>query len=648
MSGPGSVVWQPTDEVCRAARVTDFSKFVERTRGQALGDYDALWSWSVSEIEEFWSAISEYFGVEWRTPYDKVLSDATMPGASWFNGGALNFVDQVFREPREGVALVGLSEHGARTELSWVELERQVGALAATLRSLGVGKGDAVVGYLADVPQAIVAFLATASIGAVWASCAQDLAAPAALDRFAQLEPKVLFATCGYSHRGKRIDRTDDVADLAAGLNLEGIVGVDAFPRAAYAFIPWSEATSGQVELVTETVDADHPLWVLFSSGTTGLPKGIVHSHGGVVVEHLKTLGLHLDLGPESTFYWYTTLSWMMWNFRNSGLLVGATVVCFDGTPTSDAIWSIAERERVTALGVSPGFLAASRKEGVAPAADYNLSALKFLGSTGSVLPADVHEWVAQELGSDVLVGSTTGGTDIVSGFAGSIATMPVVAGEIAVRCLGVDLQAWAAEGTPVIGQVGELVVLQPMPSMPVRFWLDPDGEKYRAAYFETYPGVWRHGDWITVTDRGSLVIHGRSDATLNRNGVRMGSADIYRVAESIRGVTEALVVGIEEADGGYWMPMFVTVADDQPLTDELVSEIKALIKSELSPRHVPDEIIKAPGIPHTLTGKKVEVPVKRVLASGGNGVTMASAIDRPELLEWYAEAGRCRLSSRR
>lgn len=635
-------VWTPTAQAIAGAAITGFARFAGGRGGPPPdASYGELWRWSVEDAAGFWSAVAEFCELAWDTPPEAVTDGAPMPGTRWFPGGRLNYVAQVFRTPRTGAAVVGHDENGIGQSLTWAELEAQVAGLAATLAGLGVGVGDRVVGYLPDRPEAIVAFLATASLGAVWAGCGTDLAGDAARARLAQLAPTVLVAASGHHHRGHRVDRVPDVLHLRDGLpGLRATVLVGEGHTTDANTLAWAHAVSspaGQVAPVP--VPAEHPLWVLFTSGTTGPPKGVVHSHAGVVVEHLKTLSLHLDIAAGDQFFWYTTLNWMMWNLRVGGLLRGATVHCFDGAPTARALWQVAERGRVTHLGVSPGYLNASRGAGLHPAADFDLAALRVVGCTGSVLTAPLHRWAAEELGPEVLVGSTTGGTDVVSGFAGSAPTVPIRAGEIAVRCLGVDLQAWSSGGEPVIDEVGELVITSPMPSMPLGFWDDPDGSRYRDAYFAEFPGVWRHGDRVTVTDRGSVIVHGRSDATLNRHGIRMGSADICQAAEDLPEVDEALVVGIEEPDGGYWMPMFVTLTGGRHLDEDLATAIRAAVRNRVSPRHVPDEVIQAPGIPHTRTGKKLEVPVKNILR-GCTGAVQEDAVDRPDLLEFYRRTG--------
>jgi acetoacetyl-CoA synthetase len=588
-----------------------------------------------------------------------------MPGAQWFPGARLNYVDQVFRDRRPGdVAILQVSEpQGSEPQGSepwpwpvqrwtWGELHRQVAGFAATLTSLGVGPGDRVAGYVPDVAEAIVAFLGTAAVGAIWSCTGQDYAPTGAVNRFAQLEPAVLVVADGYRYGGTEHDRREASAAVLAGLPT--VRATVLVPRlglpvdAAPGWIGWDTATAGppatpvRDDTVFEPVQVPfgHPLWVLFSSGTTGMPKGIVHGHGGVVLEHLKSLALHLDTGPADTYFWYTSPSWMMWNFRDAGLLTGATIVCYDGSPlhpSTGGLWALAAHLGVTVLGTSPGYLLACAKAGVEPARDHSLSGLRILGVTGSTLPADSCYWVRDHVGAAVQVASISGGTDVVSAFAGEAPTLPVWPGELSAPCLGVALDAFDEAGNSVREAVGELVITRPMPSMPVQFWNDPDGGRYRDAYFDVYPGVWRHGDWITITSRGSIVMHGRSDSTLNRHGVRMGSADIYHAVERVPEVLESLVVGAELPGGGYWMPLYVTLAPGVVLDDALRARIVAAIREHASPRHVPDDIVVAPGVPHTRTGKKLEIPVKRLLqGQEAAAVVDPRVVDDPEVLEWY------------
>jgi acetoacetyl-CoA synthetase len=626
--------WQPTQRDIADARVTDFARFVQQRTRKQTSDYHELWQWSVDDPAAFWGALWEYF--ELGDAPARVLDNAQMPGAKWFPGVRLNYVDQIVRNARtDRPAILHVSEDAPTTELSWRQLLGRTAAFAQTLRSHGVTAGDRVVGYLPNIPEAVIAFLATASIGAIWSACGQDYSAKAALDRLGQLEPVVLVTADGYRYGGKSYDKRDDVAALQAGL------------PTLRATVLASELTTeaGATELDTVPVDFDHPLWTLFSSGTTGLPKGIMHGHGGVVLEHLKAIALQSDIGADDTFFWYTSPSWMMWNFQVAGLLVGATIVCYEGSPNypkPDALWDIAARVRATVLGTSPGYVLGCAKAGAVPRAEHDLSALRTVGITGSSLPPSSSLWLRDNVGAHVQVASISGGTDVVSAFIGGVRTVPVWPGELSAPYLGVALDAWDESGKPVRGEVGELVITKPMPSMPVAFWNDADGSRYRSAYFEMFPGVWRHGDWITITEHGSIIVHGRSDSTLNRHGIRMGSADIYQAVERLPEIAESLVIGAEQPDGGYWMPLFVVLTDDAELTDGLRDRIKRTIRDEVSPRHVPDDIIVAPGVPHTRTGKKLEVPIKKLFQGADAArVVEKSAVDDPALLDWYANLKR-------
>jgi acetoacetyl-CoA synthetase len=631
---PAVPQWQPTERDLAEARVTDFARFVQQRTGKQASDYHQLWQWSVDDPAAFWGALWDYF--ELGDPPDTVLETTEMPGARWFPGVRLNYVDQIVRNARtDRSAILNVSDDGQITELSWHELLSRTAAFAQTLRSHGVRTGDRVVGYLPNIPEAVIAFLATASIGAIWSACGQDYSAKAALDRLGQLEPVVLITTDGYRYGGKSHDKRNDVAALQAGL------------PTLRATVLASELTASADtdELETVPVDFDNPLWILFSSGTTGLPKGIMHGHGGVVLEHLKAIALQSDIGAHDTFFWYTSPSWMMWNFQVAGLLVGATIVCYAGAPNypkPDALWDIAARVGATVLGTSPGYVLGCAKAGAVPRTEHDLSALRTVGITGSSLPPSSSLWLRDNVGERVQVASISGGTDVVSAFIGGVRTVSVWPGELSAPYLGVALDAWDESGRPVRGEVGELVITKPMPSMPVSFWNDADGSRYRSAYFEMFPGVWRHGDWITITEHGSIVVHGRSDSTLNRHGIRMGSADIYQAVEQLPEIAEALVIGAEQPDGGYWMPLFVVLTADAELTDELRDRIKRTIRDEVSPRHVPDEIIVAPGVPHTRTGKKLEVPIKKLFQGADVArVVEKSAVDDPALLDWYANLKR-------
>ncbi|WP_128433883.1 acetoacetate--CoA ligase [Streptomyces cyaneus] len=655
--------WTPDPQSASRSRIADFARWAARHRGVAAeADYAALHRWSVTDLEGFWSAVWEYFDVDAQTPYEKVLAEETMPGARWFTGATLNYAHHALRNLTDDApAIVALDETGSGYEVTGGRLRAEVASVAATLRELGVGQGDRVVGYLPNTPHAVVAFLAAASLGAVWSVCGQDYAPKAAADRFAQLEPTVLVAADGYLFNGTAHDRREAALELAHALpTLKATVLVDHVglpgPGLSSTYpslvLPWEDAATRTEELTCTPVPFDHPLWVVFSSGTTGLPKGIVHGHGGVLLEHLKTLGLQSDLGPGDRLLWYTTTHWMMWNLVVSTLLTGATTCTYDGSPAPltqpDILWELAARHRVTLFGSSPQYLLGMAKFGIDPSV-HDLSSIRAVGCTGSALPASAYPWVGEHLGAYVQLASISGGTDVVSGFAGGAPTVPVWAGELSVPYLGVALAAYDDEGFPVVDQVGELVVTRPMPSMPLYFWNDPDGSRYRDAYFSTYPGVWRHGDWITLTGHGSVIVHGRSDSTLNRNGVRLGSGDIHDVVERLPEITEALVIGAEEPDGGYWMPLFVVLAAGAELDDALRDRIREAIRTGASPRHVPDEIIEVPAVPHTRTGKKLEVPVKRLLQGAPiEQVVNPAAVDDPGLIDHYARLGAARRAQRR
>lgn len=647
-------MWVPDPDALADARITAFAALASERAGRDLTAYADLQAWSTTDLEAFWGAVWDFFDVQAQERGDEVLVEEAMPGTRWFPGTRLNYVGNVFRDrPADAVAVRGVREDHEDDLVTWARLEAEVGAVAAALRDLGVVAGDRVVGYVPNAPEAVVAFLATVSLGAVWSACGMDYAPDAALARFAQLEPVAFVTANGFRLSGKDVDRTPAVAAIRAGLpGLRGTIAITRpeLPPVADAH-DYADVVARPHPLEVTPVDFEHPLWVLFSSGTTGVPKGIVHGHGGVVLEHQKAIGLHLGVSPGDVFWWYTSPSWMMWNLQIGGLLLGATIVTYDGNPAypaPDALWAMAARVGATVLGTSPGYVAACAKAGAEPGRDHDLSALRTLGVTGSTLPAPSYHWIAEHVGQHVQIGPTSGGTDTVAGFVGGAPSVPVWAGEISAASLGVALDAFDDAGQSVRDTVGELVVTRPMPTMPLHFWNDPDGTKLREAYFDTYPGVWRHGDWITITQRGSVAMHGRSDATLNRNGIRMGSADIYEAVEQLPEVLEALVVGIEEDGGGYWMPMFVHLADGVELDEGLTRRIRTAIREHASPRHVPDEIHQVRGVPHTRTGKKLEVPVKRLLQGSVTGAAFdPGSVDDPTLVDDYLAVGRQRVAAR-
>ena len=600
-------------------------------RARGFAGYNELWRWSVEDLEGFWGALWEWFDID--ATYDRVLGSREMPGAEWFPGASLSYAEELFRTARPGeVAILHASESSELAELTWDELADQVARCAAGLRRLGVERGDRVAAYMPNVPETVVAFLACASIGAVWSSCAPEFGTPTVVDRFKQIEPKVLIATEGYRYGGKDFDRRERVAELEAAIpSIEHIVMVPG---------GWDALLAEPAELSFERLPFDHPLWVLYSSGTTGLPKAIVQGQGGILLEHLKKSRLHLDLSPEDRFFWFTTTGWMMWNFLVGGLLAGSTIVLYDGQPDPRAMWRFAAEAGVSCFGTSAGFIAACMKAWVEPP---ELPTLRSIGSTGSPLPVEGFEWVYEHVKRDVWLFSTSGGTDLCTAFVGGTPLLPVCAGELQGRCLGANVEAWDEEGRSLIGEVGELVITEPMPSMPLFLWNDPDGERYRSSYFDVYPGVWRHGDWIKITPSGGAVIYGRSDSTINRQGVRMGTSEIYSAVEALPEVIDSLVIDVQRADGEAWMPLFVVLRDDVPLHDELRSRIAHRVREHCSPRHVPDEVVQIEEVPRTLSGKKLEVPLKKILMGADpDAVASRDSLANPEALDFFTElAGR-------
>jgi acetoacetyl-CoA synthetase len=606
----GDLLWEPRGPSKMAA-------FVEE---RGFSDYHELWRWSVADLEGFWGAIWDRFEV--GPAPERVLGRDELPGAEWFPGTRLNYAAHVFRMARPGsAAIVHATESSPLAELSWDELRDQTARCAAGLRRLGVERGDRVAAYMPNVPETVIAFLACASIGAVWSSCAPEFGVPTVVDRLAQIEPKVLIATEGYRYGGRDFDRRDRVREIEAAIpSLEHTVLVPS---------GWEELLAEPAALEFEQLPFDHPLWVLYSSGTTGLPKAIVHGHGGILLEHLKKAHLHSDLSEGDRFFWFTTTGWMMWNFLVGGLLAGAAIVLYDGQPEPHGMWELAAEAGVTTFGTSAGFIGASIKAGVEPARPPTLRAI---GSTGSPLPVHGFEWVYRHF-PDVWLFSTSGGTDLCTAFVGGVPTLPVHAGELQARCLGASVEAWSEDGRPLVDQVGELVITRPMPSMPLYFWNDPGGERYRQSYFEMFPGVWRHGDWIKITSRGSAVIYGRSDSTINRAGVRMGTSEIYSAVEGVPEVLDSLVVDV---DGR--MLLYVVLRAGAELDDELQAAIRRRVREHCSPRHVPDSIEVIPEVPRTLSNKKLEVPVKKILLGADpSGAASRDSLANPHALDWFA-----------
>jgi acetoacetyl-CoA synthetase len=629
------VMWTPSPQRVQRANLTQYMSWLKERQGLAFEDYEALWRWSVTELEPFWASIWDYFGVQASQPYERVLGSREMPGAQWFTGARLNYAEHAFAGRRDqDLAIVFADERGGG-EWTWGVLREETERIAEGLRELGVEPGDRVAAYMPNAPETVAAFLAVASIGAIWSSCSPDFGARSVIDRFAQIEPKVLLAVDGYVYQGRLHDRREALAQVRDGLpSLRHTVVLSRLAEGGVeGTIDWGRLRAIRAELRCEQVSFAHPLWVLYSSGTTGLPKAIVQGHGGILVEQLKKLHLHIDLHAGDRIFWFTTTGWMMWNFLLGCLLTSATIVLYDGSPAhpdTDALWELAARTGITCLGTSAGYISTCAKQGVKPAHGRDLSALQSVGSTGSTLPPEGFDWIYEELDPDTWLFSTSGGTDVCTAFLGGCPLLPVRRGELQCRALGASVQAFDEQGKPVIGRLGELVITEPMPSMPLRFWNDPGDRRYRESYFSVYPGIWRHGDWIEITPRGSATLHGRSDATINRGGVRMGSSEIYRAVLALPEVQDALVVDV---DG--WMPLFVTLRDGVSLDEELTAQIKRRVREDCSPRHVPNEIFAVGAIPRTRTGKVLEVPVKRILmgtpperAASRDALADASALD--------------------
>jgi acetoacetyl-CoA synthetase len=600
------VLWTPSRERIERALITGFA----RRRGLPE-DYAGLWRWSVENLEEFWAAIWDEYDVEGT--YGCVLGSRGMPGAEWFPGTRVNYAGHIFRGRDDAApAIQHASESRALGAWTWGDLRRETARIRAGLVALGVGEGDRVAAFLPNIPETIAAFLATASLGAIWSSAAPEFGARSVIDRFAQIEPRVLLAVDGYRYGGRDFSCAAKIEQIAAEMRGTRVVRLGYLDDSG-----WEDGFLADGPLEFAPVPFDHPLWVLYSSGTTGLPKAIVHGHGGILLEHLKKMHLHLDAQATDRVFWFSTTGWMMWNFLVGVLLTEASIVLYDGNPAGDVLWDLAADSRMTIFGGGAAYFAGAMKEGIEPAAGRDLSALHAVGSTGSPLSPEAFAWIYDELGSDTWLFSTSGGTDVCTAFVGGVPTLPVHQGELQAPSLGCKVEAWSADGRPLVNEVGELVITEPMPSMPVSFWGDESGERYRESYFEMFPGVWRHGDWIEITDRHTAIIYGRSDSTINRGGVRMGTSEIYRAVLADPDVVDALVVDVPSRShppAESWMPLFVVLRDGVTLDDELANRLKARIRTDCSPRHVPNDVHQIGEVPRTLSGKVLEVPVKRIL----------------------------------
>ena len=649
----GIQLWEPSKEFKENARISDFMNWLGVEKDLTFEDYNDLWEWSVTDLEGFWASLWEYCGVEASEPYEAVLAKREMPGAEWFPGARLNYAENILKNAEgrlDEPAILYQSEVRSLNSVTWNELRDTTAALAAGLRAMGVERGDRVAAYLPNIPEAVIGLLACASLGAVWSSCSPDFGAGSVVDRLQQIEPKVLLATDGYRYGGKDYDRTEVVVRLQQEIPsiqktvFLPYVAEDHDTSPLENVVRWDDLLSEHegAELSFEQVPFDHPLWVLYSSGTTGLPKAIVQSQGGILLEHLKKVVLHIDLGPDDRFFWFTTTGWMMWNMLVGGLLSGAPILLYDGNPghpDMNVLWELAEKTGMTCFGTSASYITACMKAEIEPGRDFDLSALKAIGSTGSPLPPEGFEWAYEHVKEDLWLFSTSGGTDLCTAFVGGVPLLPVRAGELQARGLGAAVEAFDENGNSVIDDVGELVITEPMPSMPIYFWNDPEGERYRESYFDVYPGVWRHGDWIKIKEDGSCVIYGRSDSTINRGGVRMGTSEIYSAVEKVDEVSDSLVVDVPRDGGNSFMPLFVVLQEGVDLDDDLKGRIRSSIKDNASPRHVPNEIFAVSDIPKTLNGKKLEVPVKKIL-SGTPPEKAASkeSLSNPKSLDCFVE----------
>ncbi|MGJ9459832.1 acetoacetate--CoA ligase [Oceanobacillus sp. CF4.6] len=645
------ILWQPSQEMQERSNLKKFMTWLREEKGLLFENYNELWEWSVDEKEDFWVAIWDYFEIKGERKDGIVLSGEAMPDMTWFPNATLNYAEHIFRkEDPDKEAIIYQSETRSKSALTWKELKQNTASIAAYLKYIGIKPGDRVVSYSSNIHETITAFLACASIGAVWSSCAPEFGVKSVIDRFKQIQPKVMFAVDGYQYNGKQYDRLENIVQIQKELpTLEQTIIIpylreeleEAVPE-GHATIRWNQILKENREatLTFEQLPFNHPLWILYSSGTTGKPKGIVHGHGGILLEHLKFHGLQNDLQESDRFFWFTTTGWMMWNIVVSGLLTGTTIVLYDGNPgypNYETLWKFAESSKMTVFGASASLLMASSKEGIKPKETYDLSNLRAIGSTGSPLPDAGFDWVYEEVKEDVWLYSTSGGTDICSGFLGGSPLLPVYAGEIQARALGVAVKSFNDAGDEIIDDIGELVITEPMPSMPIYFWNDENGERYRNSYFNHFPGIWRHGDFLQITSRGTGIIFGRSDATINRGGIRMGTSEIYSALDSVPEIADSLILDIPISSEQSIMPLFLVLKDGEQITDELKTRIKQTIRQNCSPRHIPNEIIEVDDLPKTLNGKKIEVPIKKILM----GVPLEEAINigsllNPESIQYF------------
>ena len=651
------LLWSPSKEFTENSNLTRYVHWLAKNHKKQFKDYEDLWEWSTNQLEEFWVSLWDFFDIQYSGNYDTVIDDTTMPFCKWFSGVEINYAEHVFRNSTDQYpAIIHKKENTNLEEISWAELKKEVAKFQRYLINKGVRKGDRVVAYIANIPEATIAFLAVNSLGAVWSSCSPDFGVSSVVDRFAQVQPKVLIASSGYQYGGKYFDKWEDLIEIIKGLpTVENVVVIndsdtnEPYTEPSKHTIFWEDLPDNDdLEIVFQRVPFDHPIYILYSSGTTGIPKAITHGHGGILMEHLKYLTFHNDVKPGDRCFWFTTTGWMMWNYIQSSLLAGGTMVLYDGSPgfpQIDNLWKLAEEAKITHLGTSAGYIVANMKEGKQPGTTYDLSSLTSIGSTGSPLPPEGFDWVYSDVKKDLWLTSISGGTDVCSAFVGGNPWWSVYSGEIQCRALGCKLEAYDDNGNSLLDEIGEMVITKPMPSMPIYFWGDKEFKRYKSSYFEIYDNIWRHGDWTRITPRSGVVIYGRSDATLNRGGVRIGTSEVYRAVDKVREVSDSLILSLEKEGGEFYMPLFVILNKGQVLNDTLIKKIKTMIREECTPRHVPDEIIAIDEIPYTISGKKTESPVKRVLM--GHDPKKAinkDALRNPGAMEFFiqmAEANR-------